>query len=111
MDNTVGSLTQLQKSMIIGSLLGDGYVRIVPGRKNAFMEVNHSVAQRDYVDWKYSALGDIAAGPPKAYKNNGKRIGYRFNTRQHSDITELFRMFYRNGKKVIPDITLNPIIL
>jgi len=30
MDNIVGSLTQLQKSLIVGSILGDGYVRIIP---------------------------------------------------------------------------------
>ena len=52
MDNTVGSLTQLQKSVIAGSLLGDGYVRIVPGRKNAFLEINHSWKAKEYVDWK-----------------------------------------------------------
>ncbi len=76
MDNTVGSLTQVQKSVLIGSLLGDGYVRIVPGRKDAFMEVNHSIAQKEYVDWKYKMLGNLVARQPKAYKNNGKRIGY-----------------------------------
>ena len=38
MDNTVGSLTQLQRSVIIGSILGDGYIRIFPGRKNALMD-------------------------------------------------------------------------
>jgi len=29
MDNTVGSLTQEQKSIIIGSILGDGYLRYI----------------------------------------------------------------------------------
>jgi len=111
MDNTVGSLTQVQKSVLIGSLLGDGYVRIVPGRKDAFMEVNHCVAQKEYVDWKYKMLGNIVSGLPKQYKNNGKRIGYRFNTRQHPGITKLFKTFYRDGKKLIPEIILNPLIL
>jgi len=53
MGNTVGSLTQEQKSIIIGSLLGNGYARIVSGRKNAFLEINHSLSEKDYVDWKY----------------------------------------------------------
>ena len=43
MDNTAGSLTQLQKSFIIGTLLGDGYIRQVKGRQNAFLEVNHPI--------------------------------------------------------------------
>ncbi len=45
MDNTVGSLTQLQKSIIIGTILGDGYLRIVKGKKNAILEINHSYSQ------------------------------------------------------------------
>lgn len=50
MDNTVGSLTQLQKSVVIGTMLGDGYIRKMKGRKNAFLEINHSLKQKEYVD-------------------------------------------------------------
>ena len=56
-------------------------------------------------------LGNIVSGLPKQYKNNGTRIGYRFNTRQHPEITKLFKIFYRDGKKLIPEIILNPLIL
>jgi len=73
MDNTVGSLTQLQKSIIIGCILGDGYLRIFPGRKNALMEINHSAKAKDYVDWKYSALKNVSGSPPKIRKGNGIR--------------------------------------
>jgi len=38
MDNTAGSLTQLQKSFIIGTLLGDGYLRQIKGRKMHFLK-------------------------------------------------------------------------
>jgi len=67
----VGSLTQEQKSLIIGTILGDGYLRIIPRRKNAFLEVNHSANQRDYVDWKYSILRSIVKSGPKLRKGNG----------------------------------------
>ena len=53
MDNTVGSLTQFQESVIIGTILGDGYLRIIPGRKNAFLEINHAFREKSYVDWKF----------------------------------------------------------
>ena len=59
MGNTVGSLTQFQKSIIIGSILGDGYLRIISGRNNAFLEINHSIKQKEYVDWKYLNLKNI----------------------------------------------------
>lgn len=51
MGNTVGSLTQEEYSIVIGKLLGDGYLRIQPGRTHAILEVNHLVEQKEYVDW------------------------------------------------------------
>ena len=112
MDNTVGSLTQLQKSIIIGCILGDGYLRIFPGRKNALLEINHSLKAKEYVDWKYSALKNVAGSPPKIRKGNGNRLAYRFYTKQLPELTNLLKEFYRNGKKIVPDnLILNPIIL
>lgn len=111
MDNTVGRLTQTQRSLIIGSILGDGYVRIVKGRRNAFLEINHAFSMKEYVDWKYEILKDIVISPPKIRKGNGNRVAYRFFTRQHPEITKLFHLFYKNGKKTIPDFGLDPISL
>lgn len=112
MDNTVGSLTQLQKSIIIGSLLGDGYLRIMPGRKNAFLEINQSIAAKEYVDWKFNALKNICNLEPKQRKGKNERIAYRFFTRQHQELTELYRKFYIGKEKIIPsDLQLNPVIL
>jgi len=112
MDNTVGSLTQLQKSIIIGFLLGDGYLRILPGRKNAFLEINHSIEAKEYVDWKFQMLKNICVSGPKKRKGKGKRVAYRFFTRQHPELSELWKMFYQKGKKIIPsNLQLNPIIL
>jgi hypothetical protein len=112
MGNTVGSLTQLQRSIIIGSLLGDGYVRIVDGRKDAFLEINHSISQKEYVDWKYEMLQSICVSGPVSRKGNGTRTAYRFTTKQHSEITQLFTSFYTDKVKGIPDgLVLDPITL
>jgi len=112
MDNTVGSLTQFQKSIIIGSILGDGYLRIIPGRNNAFLEINHSIKQKQYVDWKYLNLKNICVSPPKERMGKGERIAYRFYTKQLPELTELYNLFYKNGKKFIPlEIDINPVIL
>jgi len=99
----VGSLAQQQKSLIIGTILGDGYLRIIPRRKNAFLEVNHSANQRDYVNWKYQILHSIVKSGPKERKGNGFRIACRFYTQCLPEITELFSYFYHEHKKVIPD--------
>jgi hypothetical protein len=43
----VGSLTEVQHSIVIGSLLGDGAMRC---KANALLEINHCFEQRAYVD-------------------------------------------------------------
>jgi len=109
----VEKLTQTQKSVIIGSILGDGYLRIVPDRKDAFLEINHSLKAKDYVDWKYSVLKNLVKSPPKQRVNGKKwKIAYRFYTKQNSELTDLLKKFYRNGKKTIPkDLELDPLML
>lgn len=97
------SLTQRQKSILIGTLLGDGYLRIVPGRKNALLEVSHSVKQKEYVDWKYQELKNLVKSPPKRKKGNEGRVAYRFFTRQHPELTGLHQRFYPEGSKIIPE--------
>lgn len=112
MGNTVGSLTQEQDSIIVGSLLGDGYLRIVPGRKNALLEINHCFKQKDYVDWKYEKLKAIVKTPPKMRKSNGGRIAYRFFTRQNSNLSDFYREFYKQSKKILPkNLKINPLVL
>jgi len=111
MGNTVGSLTQKEKSIIIGSVLGDGYLRIVPGRKNALFEANSSIRQKEYIDWKYRVLKRIVITPPRKRKGNGRRVAYRFSTQQHPDLTKIYQRFYCDRKKIIPEFQLNPLIM
>ncbi|MFA6315587.1 MAG: hypothetical protein WC648_04450 [Candidatus Paceibacterota bacterium] len=112
MDNTVGSLTQLQRSIIIGTVLGDGYLRIVSGRKNALLEINHTFHQREYVDWKFRMLESLCKSGPVVRKGNGNRIAYRFTTRQSEEISRVYQWFYQGNKKVIPDdLHLDPLML
>lgn len=102
MDNTVGSLTQFQKSVIKGTILGDGYLRRLEGRSDAFLEINHSYKQKSYVDWKYQKLKNICLSPPKKRSSNNGRTAYRFFTKQHPYLTEMFYLFYNEKGKIIP---------
>jgi hypothetical protein len=112
MDNTVERLNQFQKSVIIGTILGDGYLRIVPGRQNAFLEVNHALSQREYVMWKYEVLTEVRAGVPKVRHGNENRKAIRFHTKQSAELTEIHKAFYVKGIKVIPsDFKLNALML
>ena len=108
----MGSLTSIQKSIIIGSILGDGSLRKAQRRRNALLEVNHSFSSKKYVDWKYQHLKNLVITPPKKRKNNEKRIAYRFTTRSLPEITQFYEKFYKDGKKIIfKSIILNPLIM
>jgi len=112
MVNTVGSLTEFERSLIVGSLLGDGYMRIIPGRADAFLEINHSKKAKAYVDYKYTSLKRLCKSTPKERSTNGNRVAYRFFTRQYKELTVLYNQFYKNNKKIIPkDLVLDPVVL
>ena len=98
----------MQREIVIGALLGDGAMRC---KTNALLEINHSIVQRSYVDWKFSQLSDLVATPPKLRKGNGKRIAYRFVTRSLPELTPFYDLFYRGGPKRIPDVELAPLSL
>jgi len=117
-------LTETQKSLIIGSLLGDGTMRIGKGAKNANFKVEHGLEQRKYVEWKYGILRPLVFSPPRiSYRYNNKRRKYPkswwFRTIRHPLLTELYYRFYKGnkretrGKKIPKDIQkdLNPLVI
>lgn len=81
-------------------------------KTNALLEVNHSVRQRAYVDWKYRNLATLVSMPPKERPSNGGRVAYRFVTRALPVLTPFYRLFYGSGAKSIPDgLELSPLTL
>lgn len=100
MANTVGSLTKEQKSIIVGSLLGDGTMR---RKVNAYLEINHAYSQRALVDWMYSKFKNLVLTPPKWRKGNGGREAYRFSTQSLPILTPFYNQFFMEGKKVVPN--------
>ena len=77
-------LTEKQRSIIVGSLLGDGAMRC---KTNALLEANHWAAQREYVDWEYRILENLVRTPPKMRNGNGGRQAYRFRTLSLHELT------------------------
>ena len=105
----MGSLSEVQQQLILGCVLGDGYVR---KKTNAHLQITHSFKQKEYVDWKYQILKNLVISAPKAYKGNAGRVGYRFFTKNLSQITDFHNRFYQNGKKIVPEILkLSPLSL
>jgi hypothetical protein len=81
-------------------------------KTNALLEINHGIKQKFYVDWKYEQLTNLVSTPPKARKGNGARIAYRFTTRSLPELTDFYREFYSDKRKVVPkDLLLDPLSL
>jgi hypothetical protein len=106
--NTVGSLTEVQHAVVIGTLLGDGAMRC---KTNALLEINHSSHQQAYVEWKYRQLADLVSTPPKVRSGNGGRTACRFVTRSLPALTPYFQLFYGSGKKRAPEVELSSLAL
>jgi hypothetical protein len=105
-------LSNEQRSLIIGSLLGDGTMRIGKGALNANCKIEHGLLQKEYVDWKYSILRPFVYTEPKiSYRYTDDKEKYSkswwFRTIRHPEITDIYREFYtgdeyRTGRKIIP---------
>ncbi len=105
----MGSLTEEQKSILIGCLLGDGTMR---KKKNALLEINHCFEQRVLVDWLFKKFIELTKSNPKWRKGNGRREAYRFVTRSLPVFTPFYDRFFYKGKKIIPaNLQLNPLTL
>ena len=100
-------ITNRQKQIIIGKILGDGCLETVNGITYR-LKIEHSVKQKDYVEWLYAELKNLTTAKPKfklhkscKRKNSGK---YWFNTTYSPSFRFYGKQFYPQGKKVVPKL-------
>lgn len=114
-------LSSYQKEFLIGTLLGDGNMRFVSRNRQASLVIDHSLAQKDYVFWKYNVMKNLVLTEPKelsrVYHKDKSRMltSFRFSTISHSELTSWYNVFYQNGVKIIPQnigkILISPLSL
>ena len=109
--------SEFQKSILIGSILGDGHLEKRSHMKNASFREEHSVKQTFWLKWKHDNLKPFTtsntwvrdrgntAMMPDGY--GGKKMYNIENviamtTGVHPFLTYLHSKFYVNGKKIIP---------
>lgn len=105
-------LTKEQRSVLIGSILGDGTLRLGQRAVNANFKVEHGLAQAEYVRWKYKIFQPWVFTKPKiSYRRreSGERYSKSlwFRTIRHPILTCFREKFYKNRKKVIPSDIVN----
>lgn len=100
-------LSEIQKQVLVGTLLGDGCLETQNNGRTYRLKVEHSIAQKDYVEWKYKVLEKFILSKPRIRKKLSYgliRESYCFSTVSHGSLRFYGQQFYRNGKKVIPRI-------
>lgn len=128
MDNTVGSLeppqilfarknlelrlSKRQREILVGCILGDAYIASL-GK----VRIEHSVKQREYVDWKHEELHSLC------YLGGPRTITHTLLTQPGKEYKAIFfllrqyfrpwrAIFYRGREKIFPEnLKLSPLSL
>lgn len=98
-------LTKKQKEILVGLILGDGHLETLNKGKTYRLKVEHSLKQREYLDWLYLNFKDWINKAPEVRKRTslGKIVEtYGFTTYTSSIFTFYAEQFYQNKKKIIP---------
>ena len=96
--------TDNQRDFMIGTMLGDGCLRVMRAGNDAYLDVKHSLKQKEYVEWKYSLLKGYVNSNIKIFTDSYKGKQYekcRFTTICHPIFTDYYKMFYDSGIKVV----------
>ena len=93
-------LNQFQEFVLIGTLLGDGYLRLSRSGKSARLQICHSQKAKDYLYWLYGVFKPFIFSQPDFQISNQ---ALRFTTISHPDFLKFQQLFYQNNSKIIPD--------
>ena len=93
-------LTEKQKAIIVGNVLGDGgiYDQRRPNGKSSSFYIKQSARYKEYIFWLFGELENICLSAPKE-KSNGQ---WYFYSKYLDNLTDLRETFYRKRVKVVP---------
>lgn len=108
----------IQNSVIIGSLLGDGtidkyqFIQGASTNRNSLLRIKHCLKQEEYVKYKSTLLGNLVTSI--RYLNN-KRLNkehkaVELTCKRNKAFTKLRDIWYNQGSRQVPDnFELNPL--
>jgi hypothetical protein len=100
------TLSSRLRSILIGSMLGDGGIRRTGELTACFVE-HHSEKQKDYLDWKAREWGPFVSKVSPS--NKDQYLGFRLRTHGCRVLSSYWQMFYPSGKgdKVFSNLDLS----
>lgn len=101
-------------SFLLGSYLGDGSV-LKPQTKNSncYLRIQHSIKQKDYIDWKYNLFKDFISSPLTIHRKikDTEYICVTVQTKVHPFCTRLRKLYKFNKINNRFEKTINESIL
>ncbi len=115
-------MTEIEKTLIMGTLLGDAHIQ---KRKNSYrLKIEHGIDQKAYVLWKHEKLKSLCCRPttqdPKTVTSKKGYSTVVFYTTSGLWLEEIYNLFYKekNGRYVktitpelIEKLPLSPMVL
>jgi recombination protein RecA len=100
------SLSKTQRSIIAGTLLGDGHLETQDRRHTYRLKIEHSSKQDSYVMWLYEELKNLVNTPPKSKRKilgEVEHENYYFQTLSLNQLRFYGQQFYdASGHKKVP---------
>jgi len=112
--NDLGALSDLERAVLMGSLLGDGTLQ-KRGVSSFRFRVQQSIQQKSYVEWKYTKLKRLCqtTQPPKEVISKKGFIRVEFYTSSGLYLKDFFELFYKKRpdgtfvKTITPELIEN----
>ncbi len=104
--------SQKQTEILIGTLLGDGYLSLGKKSRNARLQLRHGLEQEDYLQWKRNQFGSLFKAKPKRIRRWHEEWN-RFDetcsclSRSHPWLTKWHHVLYPNKIKVVTEEILS----
>ncbi|MBM3205292.1 hypothetical protein FJZ41_00360 [Candidatus Shapirobacteria bacterium] len=97
------SLSQIQKSVLIGTILGDGKIQF--RGNNCRLHIKHALKQLPLVEYKRNIFRNITSMGVRKFQQivgEGVYNFAEFVTLTHAEFTKYYCLFYPFGKKIVP---------
>ena len=100
-------LSDYQKEVLVGLLLGDGHLETQNSGRTYRLKVEHTYWQKDYTDWLYKVFQEWVLTAPQEKQQTVNSVVYRkywFSTVSHGAFRFYAQQFYENRRKVLPKL-------
>ena len=116
------SITNNEKEIIMGELLGDGNLTKPYNNLNCNTFYRHGNKHKEYIEWLILILPNLRwteiITKKHLTKNNKEYFSYHTNSKIHKELNDIYYKFYsfddkkqKNVKKIPEDIEITPLIL